>query len=328
MDSGLPDVANHAGSHRAPGDGLVVDRRDLFPDTVGRLAAPDRGHTGNVNEPRHRSVFHLPGMDCPTEENLVRLALNRHPDLTVRQVNAARGMVVISHAGSPEAALEALSPLGMGARLVSTDPEADVDPAPHDGQADESPERGTLWVVLGINATMFVVELVAGLLAQSSGLIADSLDMLADAAVYGIALAAVGGSLAAQRRSARISGLLQLALACLVLVDVVRRAVAGSEPVSGAMMAVGLLALAANLTSLALLSRHRRGGVHLRASWIFSTNDVIANLGVILAGVVVSLTGSAWPDLVIGTLVALLVASGGWRILRMTRSTAPEELHD
>jgi Co/Zn/Cd efflux system component len=140
--------------------------------------------------------------------------------------------------------------------------------------------------------------------------------MLADASVYAIALLAAGTA-ASQLRAARLSGWLQLALAALVLVEVVRRAVSGSEPVEGLMIGIGLLALAANLTCVAILSRHRRGGAHMRASWIFTTNDALANIGVIVAGALVAITGSALPDLVIGTAIAVLVASGAWRILRM-----------
>jgi cation diffusion facilitator family transporter len=177
-------------------------------------------------------------------------------------------------------------------------------------------ERRTLLTVLAINAVMFVVELLLGLKVQSTGLIADSLDMLADALVYGISLSAVAGNRARQRRAARISGWLQLALAVQVLGDGVRRAIGGSEPLGGWMMAVGLLALAANSLCLLLLSRHRGGGVHMRASLIFSTNDTLANLGVIVSGLLVKLLGSPIPDLVIGVGIALMVARGGQRILR------------
>ena len=123
--------------------------------------------------------------------------------------------------------------------------------------------------------------------------------MLADATIYAIALVAAG-NVARQRRSARASGWLQLMLAGLVLVEVVRRAASGSEPADAVMVAIGLLALLANLTCVAILSRHRRGGAHMRASWIFTTNDALANIGVIVAGLLVAVTGSAVPDLVIG----------------------------
>jgi len=181
-----------------------------------------------------------------------------------------------------------------------------------------------LWQLLAINAVMFLFEIVTGWLAQSSGLIADSLDMLADAGVYGIGLYAVGRSLRAKSHAASISGVLQLALAALVMIDVIRRFFLGNEPFGVLMMGVSLLALLANLACLALLSKHRDGEVHMRASWIFSTNDVLANLGVIIAGALVYFTGSPLPDLIIGLLIALLVARGGIRILREARRSYVE----
>ena len=176
-------------------------------------------------------------------------------------------------------------------------------------------ERRTLMTVLVINVAMFALELVLGWMAHSTGLIADSLDMLADALVYGLSLQAVGGHPLRQRRAARTSGRLQITLAGLVLLDVLRRALTGAEPLGDWMMAVGLLALAANCLCLLLLSRHRQGGVHMRASLIFSTNDTLANLGVIVSGLLVKLLGSPLPDLAIGVAIALLVGQGGRRIL-------------
>lgn len=132
-----------------------------------------------------------------------------------------------------------------------------------------------------------------------------------------MSLYAVGRAAAIKLRAARLAGWLQLALAIGALIEVIRRAVFGSEPVSALMMGMGAVALAANVASLLLLARHRGGGAHMRASWIFSTNDVLANLGVIVAGALVLVTGSALPDLVIGTLIALVVANGARRILAL-----------
>lgn len=176
-------------------------------------------------------------------------------------------------------------------------------------------ERRTLLTLLAINATMFVVEMVAGWFGESTGLLADSLDMLADALVYAIALVAVGRSHTLQIQAAKASGVLQIALGSGVLIDVVRRYQLGSEPVSALMMAVGAVAFVANVSCLLLLAKHREGGVHMRASWIFSTNDVLANIGVIVSGFLVWLWGSPWPDLIIGSLISALVISGGIRIL-------------
>jgi Co/Zn/Cd efflux system component len=190
-------------------------------------------------------------------------------------------------------------------------------------EADEAAklERGTLWTLLAINATMFAAESIAGWLGESTGLLADSLDMLADAGVYGIALYAVG-RLDRQAVAAAISGVLQMLLGLGVLVEVIRRVFVGSEPVSLLMMVTGAVALIANMTCLALIAKHREGGVHMRASWIFSTNDAIANVGVMVSGGLVWALGSRLPDLVIGSIISLIVLWGSVRILRSAREAS------
>jgi cation diffusion facilitator family transporter len=180
-------------------------------------------------------------------------------------------------------------------------------------------QRRVLWVLLAINAAMFFAELMLGIVADSSGLIADSLDMFADALVYGLSLYAVGRAASQKTRAARLSGLFQVALALGMAADVVRRIVFGSEPVSALMIGVGAVALVANVVCLMLISKHRDGGVHMRASWIFSTNDVLANLGVIAAGVLVWATRLRWFDYAIGLVIFALVLRGGFAILREAR---------
>lgn len=176
-------------------------------------------------------------------------------------------------------------------------------------------QRQVLYWLLGINATMFVIEMGIGLLADSTALIADSLDMLADAVVYGVALYAIGKSLLHKANAARISGFFQMALGLLIIIDIVRRSIYGSEPVSGLMMAMGAVALIANVICLVIIRKQRNEEVHMRASWIFSANDVIANLGVIFAGVLVFWLDSRWPDLVIGVIVSCVVLRGAKMIL-------------
>ena len=183
----------------------------------------------------------------------------------------------------------------------------------------EQLERKTLWVLLLINGVMFFVEAIAGWLAESTGLLADSLDMFADAFVYGIALYAVGRSLQHKLKAATASGVLQVILGLGVLLEVVRRFFYGSEPVSILMMSVGSIALVANISCLLLISKHRESGIHMRASWIFSANDVIANLGVIVSGGLVLALGSRLPDLLIGTVIAAVVLRGGVKILYEAR---------
>lgn len=177
-------------------------------------------------------------------------------------------------------------------------------------------ERKTLRILLLINGTMFVVGIVAGVLADSTALVADSLDMFADASVYTMSLYAVGKSAHHKNRAATLSGIFQITLAVMVVVDVIRRFVWGSSPESGWMMAMAFLALIANSYGLYLLSKHRKGEVHMRASWIFTQNDVIANFSVIVAGLLITLFNSRFPDLIVGFGIASLVVWGGISIIR------------
>ena len=187
------------------------------------------------------------------------------------------------------------------------------------GQAEKL-EQKTLIALSAINAVMFLTELIVGWLAESAGLIADSLDMLADAGVYGLSLYAVGKGIQHQAKAASISGILQIILGVGVLLEVLRRFLFGSEPESFLMMTVGSVALVANLYCLMLISRHRDAGVHMRASWIFSANDVIANLGVIISGGLVWLIGSRYPDLIVGAIISAVVVGGGIKILNEAKN--------
>ena len=186
---------------------------------------------------------------------------------------------------------------------------------------DQSQKRVLYWL-LSINAVMFVFEIWLGWIAESTALISDSLDMLADAVVYGIGLYAVGKAAGDKVKAALVSSYFQAALGGLIILDIARRIALGSEPVSGLMMGVGLAALTANVICLLLIQKHKDGEVHMRASWIFSTNDVIANLGVIFSGILVWWLRSRWPDIVIGEIIAVVILRGAWLI----RDDAKREL--
>lgn len=187
---------------------------------------------------------------------------------------------------------------------------------------------GALATLLALNATMFVVELASGWRAESMGLIADGLDMGADAAVYLLALLAIGAAESRKLRAARFAGRVQLALAVLAMLELARRAIVGSAPEPPTMLAVSLVALAVNIWCLVLLRRHRHGEVHLQAAWIFSATDVQANLGVLLAGALVALLDSAIPDLVVGAVVCGLVLRGAIRIGRRVRAAESGLIRD
>ena len=173
--------------------------------------------------------------------------------------------------------------------------------------------------MLLINALMFFVEIILGIISESTALIADSLDMLADASVYGVSLYVVGKATIHKIRAAYLSGVLEIMLGVMVLLDVLRRTFLGSDPESLMMMVVGMAALIANVICLNLISKHKEGEVHMQASWIFSRNDVIANIGIILGGVLVYLLDSRFPDLIIGLVISAVVVQGGFRIIGETR---------
>jgi cation diffusion facilitator family transporter len=194
-------------------------------------------------------------------------------------------------------------------------------------EARDAQQTRVLRILLIINAAMFVAEMIVGILADSTGVLADSLDMLADALVYSVGLYAVGKADAAKVMAARLSGFLQITIALAMLTDILRRVFTGSEPVSWLMVAVSMAALVANMTCLRLISRHRDGGVHMRASWLFSRNDVLANLGVIIAALLVAATGSRWPDLAIGLFITIIVLRGGVAILKDAKAESAKTSH-
>jgi Co/Zn/Cd efflux system component len=190
-------------------------------------------------------------------------------------------------------------------------------------------QRGVLRIVLAINAVMFLVEAAGGLVARSSALLADSLDMLGDAAVYATTLAVLHRSPLARGRAALLKGLAMAALGGGVLVATVLHLVGTVPPRADGMGVVGGMALAANLVCLVLLTRHRADDLNMRSTWLCSRNDIIANLAVLAAALLVGLLGSRWPDILVGFGIAALflrssagvIASAG-REIRAARLAA------
>jgi cation transport ATPase len=271
----------------------------------------------SASDLRHKTRYHIRKMDCPSEENLIRMALGALPQVRQLQFFLQDRQLDVVHQGGTDAITQRLEALNLGAVLQSSAPfQADPTASADNSKADAD-ERKLLLQLLTINAVMFVTELIVGVWAQSTGLIADSLDMLADAAVYSVALLAVGLSAAKKVRAAHLSGWLQALLAAGVLFEVARRFWAGTEPMSTLMIVMASVALVANTLCLYLISQSRSDGAHMKATKIFSTNDVLANLGVIVAGGLVAWTGSGYPDLVIGGIIGIIVLDGARRILAL-----------
>jgi len=187
--------------------------------------------------------------------------------------------------------------------------------------ADTSEQRRVLWIALGLNGIMFFVEVGAGWIGHSLGLIADGLDMLADASAYAIALIAVSRTLRFKSNAATLSGVLLLLLGAFVLFEAIARLVSGEPPEGLMMIGVASIAAVVNATVLRLLAKHRDEGVHLRATWIFTRVDVIANIAVVISGIAVLATGVRYIDLIVGSAIGLYVMKEAVEILRHARES-------
>jgi cation diffusion facilitator family transporter len=173
-----------------------------------------------------------------------------------------------------------------------------------------------LWMVLGINALMFVVEGTAGLLAHSTSLLADALDMLGDALVYGFSLFVLARSVRWQAGAALAKGGFMLAFGLAVLGEAAYKVFHPVMPGVETMGIVGTIALAANIVCFSLLYRHRADNLNMSSTWLCSRNDLIANVGVLVAAGAAYLLASRWPDIVVGCIIAVLFLRSAFSVLR------------
>jgi len=176
--------------------------------------------------------------------------------------------------------------------------------------------RRVLWAVIAINGSMFLAEMVAGRIAGSQALQADALDFAADSLTYALTLAVIGRSLRLRSAAALFKGFSLLALGLWVAGSTLWRLWAGGVPEAQIMGIFGVLALAANLLSLALLLRWREGDANVRSVWLCSRNDAIGNVAVMLAALGVFGTAAAWPDLLVAGIMSALFLSSAWQIIR------------
>ncbi len=194
----------------------------------------------------------------------------------------------------------------------------------HNLDASQAADRRILWLVLLINLGQALAGAGVGVWASSTALIGAALDNLADASVYGVSLYAVGRAATIKVRAARLSGWLLIGLAVVLFVEVLRRFFGGEEPIGPAMMAVAAVNAALNLVCLRLLRRHRGEDVNFKASAIFTSNDSIVNLAIVLSGALVLWLDSNLPDLVLGLVVSAIAANGGREILSEAAEAAED----
>ncbi len=263
----------------------------------------------------HKTTFSVRHMDCAAEEQMVRMKLDGMEKIRSLTFDLKERQLVVRHHEGHEDILHRLDSLNFDTTLISTEMSEAFTSSERDGA-----ERRLLWQVLSINAAFFIIEIVAGYVAGSMGLMADSLDMLADSIVYGLSLYAVGHAAARKKRIAGLSGYFQMALAVVGLLEVLRRSL-GAEgiPDHTTMIAVSFFALLGNALCLYLLNKSKSTEAHMQASMIFTSNDVLVNIGVIIAGLLVIATGSPIPDLAVGLIIFAIVARGAVRILQLSK---------
>ena len=252
-------------------------------------------------------------MDCSAEEQLIRFLLEPVPGVQNLLFNLPEWKLVVIHSDIRDQIKAKLATLNLGTIQILREEEETTGI-----ESFATNEKSPLIAAFSINATLFLAELSVGLLAYSMGLVADSLDMLADALVYGMAFAAVGGSAVRKKSIARTMGYFQVFLACAGIFEVLRRFLFGENlPDALAMVAVSCIALAGNIATLLILNRNRDSGVHMKAAWVCTSVDVQVNALMIATGVLVHFVPSRVPDLVVGGLIFLIVASGARKILAL-----------
>ncbi len=261
----------------------------------------------------NKTIFEITKMDCPSEENLIRMKLDGISSIANLDFDIPNRKLTVFHHGEIDQIEKSILDLNLGGKKISSE------------QTDQTEFKETanqkklLWTVLLINFAFFLIEITTGLISKSMGLVADSLDMLADSFVYGISLFAVGGTVVRKKRIAKIAGYFQITLAIVGFVEVLRRFLGAEKlPDFSTMIIVSIFALIANGICLYLLQKSKsKEEAHMKASMIFTSNDVIINLGIIAAGVLVNWLNSNKPDLIIGTIVFGLVIQGAIRILKL-----------
>lgn len=260
-----------------------------------------------------KTTFKISKMDCPSEEQIIRMKLAGLTNIQSFEFDIPNRSLHVYHIGDNREIFQLLDELNFGAEISGT-----VSVEELQQTEKQHDERKILWTVLIINFAFFAFEAIAGIISKSMGLVADSLDMLADSIVYGLALFAVGATMQRKKNVAKFAGFFQIILAFIGFAEVVRRFIGVEQmPDFQTMIIVSLLALTANLICLYLLLKSKSREAHIRATVIFSSNDVIINTGVIVAGVLVHVLHSSYPDLVIGAIVFLLVIFGAYKILRL-----------
>ncbi len=259
-----------------------------------------------------RTIFKISKMDCPSEENLIRMKLDEIPGIKKLEFDIPDRKLTVYHENDPGPIESSITGLDLGGEKIFSELSDIME------FKEENNQKNLLWIVFIINFAFFIIEMFTGIISGSMGLVADSLDMLADSFVYGLSIYAVGGSLIKKKKVAKTAGYFQIILAVIGFTEIIRRFLGHEElPDFKTMITISVLALIANAICLLLLQRSKSNEPHMKASMIFTSNDIIINLGVITAGALVYFLNSGIPDLIIGTLVFVIVIRSALTILKL-----------
>lgn len=259
--------------------------------------------------------YRVIGMDCADDAREIEEAARGSGAVENVRVSVASQIMTLdlNPAGAQQTVIHAVNSIGY--RLEPIHDDQDVPSAVHTTPA----YRRALWVVIILNVGYGIIEMVGGFLSDSQALKADALDFVGDGLITFLGVLAIGWGLAWRARSALIQGIFLGVLGISVLVNTVLRLAEGYVPEAGMMGVFGLIALAINLASTAVLLPHRAGDSNVRAVWMFSRNDAIGNLAVVIAAVVVGWLDASWPDIIVAFVIVGLFLHSSSVIIRDAR---------
>ncbi|MBB3892905.1 Co/Zn/Cd efflux system component/copper chaperone CopZ [Phenylobacterium haematophilum] len=271
--------------------------------------------------------YRVTGMDCSSCAEKIQFAVTKLPGVEAARVSIASSMMTlkVDKAERRTPVIEAtVNELGYQLdreEAVANDDERAITKDP----SHVTPSyRRALWAVVLINVGYGLVEIVAGFVARSQALKADALDFVGDGLISLLGLLAIGWSLAWRAKSALIQGYFLAALGLGVLLNTGYRVLVLNQPEAELMGAFGVVALVANVTAALILIPHRKGDANVRAVWLFSRNDALGNLAVVVAAGLVFWTKTAWPDLVVAVIIGGLFLQSAWSIVRDARADLRE----
>ena len=275
--------------------------------------------------------YRVTGMDCPSCAAKIEKATRGVGGVEDVKVSIASQIMTLRLGDDERLPEIERTVTGLGYQLDRLDRPAarseagdDDDELPKDLSHITPGYKRALWIVVLLNVGYGIIEMVGGFISGSQALKADALDFLGDGLITFLGLLAIGWTLAWRARSALIQGIFLGLLGLGVLVTTGYRVLVLNQPEAELMGLFGAIALVVNVAAAAVLIPHRTGDANARAVWLFSRNDAIGNLAVVIAAGLVWWTGTPWPDLAVAVVIAGLFLQSSWSIIRDARRDLAE----